>query len=72
MKVGLFDHFKGASRCGGVGGGWGGCFSDWGASFLSGGMPNGWASVLMWGESFEKKGACPPMPPTLWETLHGE
>ena len=46
---------------------WGGCFSDGGASFLSGGAPHGGASVLMGGRGVSKKivgcGGTPPTPP---------
>ena len=54
-------------------GGGGGCFSDEESSFLSGGMPHGWALVLM-GGGFKKNrrmggGYTPHAPPPLWETL---
>ena len=42
--------WKGASR---FNEGGGGCFSDWGASFLSGGVP--WGDIGFDGRGFQKK-----------------
>ena len=44
-------------------GGGGGCFSDEESSFLSGGMPHGWALVLMGG------GYTPMPPPTMGNSV---
>ena len=44
----------------------GGCFSDWGASFLSGGVP--WGDIGFDGRGFQKKsldGGGGGLPPTM-------
>ena len=54
-------------------GGGGGCFSDEESSFLSGGMPHGWALVVM-GGGFKKNrrmgaGYTPMPPPTMGNSV---
>ena len=50
---------------------WGVCFSEWGASFLSGGAPHGGIGFHGGGVKKNRRmGGTPHALPSLWETLY--